>query len=158
MNAKTNEGATPCHTVARYGNATIATAALWALVAAGTSIHTKYNEGNTALHWAAMIRSSTEGAAAAAAALISAGADPYARNNQGKTPAALVLQRKDVASCAKLLEALLGQAGGRRGGGRRGGGGSAAVTAASGIHDLLSQPSAPPLQRGGAHPLPTHPQ
>ena len=133
----------------------MAAAAVWALVAAHADVHLKDNEGNTALHWAAMFSGSVEGAATAAAAVIAAGCDPSALNNQGKTAAALVLQHKNVAQCAKLLETLLGQpAGARRGSGevQRGTRSAAALGAAS-RHDmgnLFSSPSAPPLQDTGA--------
>lgn len=94
-------------------------------------------------------------AIAAAAALIAAGCDPYALNNEGKLPAALVVQHQDVSSCAKLLEVLLGQPGGS---GSRSASGdvariaSANATAAASGHagssevgQLASRCSAPPL-------------
>lgn len=137
----------------------MAAAAVWALVAAHADVHLKDNDGNTALHWAAMFSGSVEGAAAAAAAVIAAGSDPSALNNQGKTAAALVLQHKNVAQCAKLLEALLGQsAGARRSSGevQRSSRSAAVLSAASrhGMDDFVSSSSAPPLQDTGATPCP----
>lgn len=115
----------------------------------------KDHEGNSALHWAAMFKGDVEGAIAAAAALIATGCDPYALNNEGKPPAALVVQHQDVSSCAKLLEMLLGQPGGS---GSRSASGdvariaSANATAAASGHagssevgQLASRCSAPPL-------------
>ncbi len=125
---------------------------MWALVAAGADVSLRDEQGSSALHYAAMFDDEVEGAAAAAAALIAAGADPQALNSRGKTPAALVLQHSDVASCAKLLEVLLGQPAG--GGGRSGSGNmarsarsacSAAARGASQPELLLPAPSAPPL-------------
>ena len=103
-----------------------------------------------------MFKGDVEGATAAAAALIAAGCDPYALNNEGKPPAALVVQHQDVSRCAKLLEVLLGQPGGS---GSRSASGdvariaSANATAAASGHagsskvgQLVTKPSVLPLQ------------
>lgn len=151
------------HMVAKHSGAAVAKAALWALIAAGADVNKTDCAGNTPCHWTAMFSSDVEAAAAAARVLISAGANPYALNDEGRQPAALVLHHhEDVAGCSALLETLLGQAAGscsRHGSDEAARSGSgcaaAAMSAANNLEEggeLPSKPSAPPLlDLGPAH-------
>lgn len=133
--------------VAKLATETVAAPVVWALVACGAAVSSKDKEGDEPCHWAAALNHNVDGAAAAAAALIAAGASPHALNGTGKTAAALVLRRKDVARCSRLLEVVLGQAAASR---RTSGEAALHPASHQGAGELLAAPSAPPLQADGA--------
>ena len=60
-----------------------------ALLAAGADVHARDNIGRSALHWAVMGTVMTEGDGATIPLLIAAGANPEARDYDGRTPAVL---------------------------------------------------------------------
>ncbi len=101
------------HLIAWRGSATVAAAAIPALVAAGGDVRGKSRCGREPLHVAIEHNKDRRAAAAAVAALLAAGADPTAATSEGKLPIELALEREDAAECADLLKALLGTAAGQ---------------------------------------------
>lgn len=95
------------HFVAKYTSAAVAAAAVGVLVEAGAELDSRTIIGNTPLHWAAEYNADSAAAAAVAAALLSAGADPLAINDNGSRPVDLALEREDAADCTELVEILL---------------------------------------------------